>query len=240
MTTEFSNLFEYVKKLRSRYLLVLSAVNIYDCLSALLTQNKVGKKKALNNAKTINDFGYFFMTTKEASRCFFLIELAKFFDKPGRYKTLTIFQVLEYSKNNINKLTKEHFQLYHKERQILRELFDNYKELSLSDLNKMSRKIESKKTIIRKLKDYRDQYLAHDDLEKIEVEITKKDVRQILSLLKSFIELFYFKLDFASNRYNNFTETPYRETERVIEYLQKGEKFSKKEFEEKYKIKLPN
>ncbi|MDO8486415.1 MAG: hypothetical protein Q7S77_01815 [Candidatus Staskawiczbacteria bacterium] len=239
MTKEFSQLFEYIEKMRSRYLLVLSALNIYDCLVALLIHKKVGKKRALKNEKTIKNFGYFFMTTKESCRCFFLIELAKFFDKPSRHKTLTVYQVLDYAKKNINSLTKEHFQQYHQERKILRDISDGYKEFSLSDLTKISKKIDSKRGIIKKLKDYRDQYLAHDDLDKIKVDITKKDIRQILNLLKSFIELFYYKLDFASTRYNNFTETPYAETKLIVEHLQNYEKYRIKEIEGKYNIKLP-
>lgn len=240
MTTEFSQLFGYVEKMRSRYMLVLSAVNIFDCLDNLLAQNKVGKNKALRNEKTMKNFGYFFMTTKEACRCFLLIELAKFFDKLSRNKTLTVYQVLDYSKKNIDKFTVEHFKKYHKDREILDILFERYKPLSLTDIKKMEKKIEDRKSIIKKIKDYRDKYLAHDDLDKIKIDINKKDVRLILNLLKSFIRLYYLRLDFASNSYKNFTETPYAETKLLVEYLQNYEKYRIKEIEEKYNIKFAN
>ncbi len=219
-------------------MLLLSALSIYDCLCALPAQKKVGKKKAVRNVKTINNFGYFFMTTKEACRCFFLIELAKFFDKSERNKSLTVYQVLSYSEKNIKNLSEKHFLEYHKDRKIIPEIFVGYKELSLADLEKMEKKIENKNPIIKKIKDYRDKYLAHDDLDKFEIEITKKDVKQVLNLLKSFIALFYLKLDFASNLYNNFTETPYDETKLVVEYLQNYEKYRLKEIEEKYGVEL--
>ena len=238
MKTEFSQLFNYVEKLRSRYLLLLSALNVYDSICFLSAQNKVGKKKAFNNVKTINNFGYFFVTTKEACRCFFLIELAKFFDRSKRSKPLTVYQALDYSRININKLSKDHFLKYHKDRKILPEIFEGYKELSLADLKIMNKKIKSKKNIIEKLINYRNKYLAHDDIDKLEIMITKNEIRQILSLLRSIIDLFYLRLDFASNRYNNFTEIPREETKLIVEYLQNYEKYRLKEIEEKYKVKL--
>lgn len=226
MTTVFSELFEYVKKMRSRYLLVLSAFNIFNCLGDLLAYNKSGKRQALKNQKTMQSFGYFFQTTKEACRCLLLIELAKFFDKPnGRYRSLTVYEVLDYSKNHIGKLTKEHFKEYHRGRKILEELFDDYKPLSLADIRKMENKIAGLDLIIKEIKNYRDKYLAHDDLDKIKVDIKKKDIQSILNLLKSFIELYYSRLDFASNSYKNFTDNPYDETKRIIEHLQNYEKY---------------
>ncbi|MHA1659031.1 MAG: AbiU2 domain-containing protein, partial [Promethearchaeota archaeon] len=227
METEFSKLFGYIRKLRIRYMNTLSAYKIYDCFNTLVATNIVGKERSNKNVATFNSFKYFFQPVREACRCYFLIELAKFFDKSTQ--SLTVFNILDYSEKNIKKLTKKDFLDYHKGRKILPELFKNYKPLLLSDIRRLRKKIDSNKVILKKLKDYRDKYLAHDDIKKIKVKLTKKEIEEIFDLIEKFIDLYYLKLDFASNSYINFEEKPIKETERIIEYLQSYEEYRIKE-----------
>lgn len=91
---------------------------------------------------------------------------------------------------------------------------------------------------MKKLKDYRDKYLAHDDIKKIKVKLTKKEIETIFNLTEKFIDLYYLRLDFASNSYINFEEKPIEETEKLIEYLQNYEEYRIKEIEKKYKVNL--
>jgi hypothetical protein len=219
MLSEFSELFKKIKKLRSRYLNTLSAYKVYDCINNLSASNKVGKKKSSKNVETLNDFKYFFIISKEACRCYFLIEIAKFFDRDTR--ALTVFNVLDYSEENLNKLTKEYFLRYHKDRKILPELFKNYEELKLLDINKMREKIKLKRGLIEKLITYRNKFLAHDDVNKIRINITAKEVEQILNLIRGIIDIYYLKLDFSTNSYRNYKEMPVADTVRLIKYLQK-------------------
>lgn len=236
MKSEFFILFEYIRKLRTRYMNTLSAYKIYDCFNVLAATNIIGKEKSNKNVSTFNNFKYFFQPVREACRCYFLIELAKFFDKSTQ--SLTLFNILDYSEKNIKKLTKKDFLNYHKGRKILPELFKNYKPLSLADIKRLRKKIDSNKVILRNLKDYRDKYLAHDDIKKIKVKLTKREIEKILNLVGKFIELYYLRLDFASNSYINFEEKPIEETERLVEYLQNYEEHRIKEIEEKYKVNL--
>lgn len=184
----------------------------------------------------LKSFKYFFQPVKEACRCYFLIELAKFFDKLAQ--SLTLFSILDYSEKNIKKLTKKDFLNYHKGRRILLELFKNYKSLSLSDIKKLRKKIDSNKTILKRLKDYRDKYLAHDDIKKIKVKLTKEEIEKIFDLIEKFIDLYYLRLDFASNSYINFEEKPIEEMKRLINYLQDYEEHRIKEIEKRYKVNL--
>ncbi len=164
MNQEFQTLFDCAKQLRSRYLYTLAASKIFDRFNELLAPNKVGKKRAENNLEVFKRFKYFFLTTKEATRRYFLTELAKFFDR--HKKSLTVYRVIQYTEKNISKLTKQDFLEYHKNRQILPELFAEYKELSLSDIKKIKKRLNRNKIKINKLIAYRNQYLAHDDIKK--------------------------------------------------------------------------
>ena len=234
MNQEFQTLFNYAKQLRSCYLRTLAASKIFDRFNELLAPNKVGKKKAEKNVKIFSKFKYFFLTTKEAARCYFLIELAKFFDT--HKKSLTVYKVIQYAEKNISKLTKQDFLDYHRGRQILPELFADYKQLSKSDLTKIKKRLGRNKQIINKLIAYRNKHLAHNDVEKIKVKITVRETRALLDIVKDVIGLLYSKLDFSVNTCINFEREPVVEMDRLIEGLIEHEQHRLKEIRKKYKI----
>lgn len=233
MNQKFQTSFGYAKQLRSRYLNTLAAFRIFERFNELSAPNRVGKKKAEKSVKIFNRFAYFFLTTKEAARCYFLIELAKFFDT--HKKSLTVYKVINYTEKNISKLTKQDFLAYHKSRQILPELFVEYKQLSLSDLKKIKKRLDQNKAIIKKLIIYRNQYLAHDDIKKIKIKISAREIKVLLNIVKSVIGFLYSKLDFSVNSYINFEEQPIEDLNTVMENLIKHEQQRLEEIK-KYKI----
>ncbi|MDO8572939.1 MAG: hypothetical protein Q7S11_04225 [bacterium] len=217
---EFEKLFSEVQLLRKRFLTTIASHKIFDQFNKLVATNVVGKRKAEKNVKVFGNYVYFFSTTKEATRCYFLIELAKFFDIPKPPdQTRTVYWVLNYAKKNIHRLTQKDFLAYHGERQIIPEIFASYKQLEISDLKKFQKRLTRNKDVIKRLKTYRDQYLAHDDIKKITVKLTVREMDVLLRIVRDVIELFYHKLEFASNSYKNFEEEPVREIERLIKNL---------------------
>lgn len=235
---EFEKLFLEVQQLRKRFLTTIASHKIFDQFNKLVATNVVGKRKAEKNAKVFSNYVYFFSTTKEATRCYFLIELAKFFDIPKpRNETRTVNWVLNYAKKNIHRLTKEDFSAYHNERQIISEIFASYKQLEISDLRKFQKRLSRNRDVIKRLKNYRDQYLAHDDIKKITVKLTVREMEVLLRIVKDVIELFYHKLEFASNSYKNFEEEPVREINRLIKNLAEHEKQRLEEIRRKYDVK---
>ena len=138
---EFGKLFKEVKQMRKRYLNTLASHKVFQRINKLVATNIVGKRKAERNVKTFGNYLYFFMIVKEATRCYFLIELAKFFDVPKSHnETRTIYWALNYAKKNIHRMTKEDFLFYHKGRQIIPEIFTNYKPLTAKDLKKFEKR----------------------------------------------------------------------------------------------------
>jgi len=236
MNKEFEVLFDYAKKLKSRYLNTLSSFKIFERFNKLSDPNVVGKRKAEKNVKVFNSFKYFFLTTKEAARCYFLIELAKFFDT--HKKSLTVYKIIDCAEKNISKLTKEDFLNYHKGRQILPELFAQYKQLSLSDLKKIKMRLDRNRPVIKKLITYRNKYLAHDDIEKIKVKISDRETKALLNIVKGVIGLLYSKLDFSVNSYTNFEKQPIKDLDMVMENLVKYEQHILDEIKKKYKNKI--
>ena len=217
---EFEKLFSEVQQLRKRLLTTIASHKIFDQFNKVVATNIVGKRKAEKNAKVFSNYVYFFTTTKEATRCYFLIELAKFFDIPKpRNETRSIFWTLDYAKKNVRRLTKADFVVYHNERQIIPEIFASYKQLEITDLKKFQKRLARNKDLIKRLKTYRDQYLAHDDIKKITVKLTVREMEVLIRIVRDIIELFYHKLEFASNSYKNFEEEPVREIDWLVKNL---------------------
>ncbi|MBI2627809.1 MAG: hypothetical protein HYW71_00010 [Candidatus Niyogibacteria bacterium] len=235
---EFEKLFSEVQQLRKRLLTTIASHKIFNQFNKLLAPNIVGKRKAEKNVKVFGNYVYFFSTTKEATRCYFLIELAKFFDtlKP-KNETRSIYWVLDYAKKNIHRLTREDFTAYHDGQQIIPEIFASYKQLEISDLKKLQKRLTRNKDAIKRLKTYRDQYLAHDDIKKITVKLTVRKTEVLLRIVRDVVELFYHRLEFASNSYKNFEEEPVMEVDRLIKNLAEHEKQRLEEIRKRYAIK---
>jgi len=234
MGQEFSILFKRVERLKKRYTMVDGASKIFDELNNSINEKKVGKRKSKKNLATANRFNYFFSITREAMRNYIIIEVAKFFDNSK--KSLSVYKIINYSTSHISKLTIDDFKLFHSKRKIIPKLFKDYKEINFEDLHKINKRILRKKDLIKKFKDYRDVYSAHDDLKKIDIQINNKEVKQILRLLRSIIEYYYLKLDFASNIYINFLEEPVKEIKYLFKSLNEHEEERIKKIMEEYKI----
>lgn len=235
MGKEFKTLFDYAEQMRRRYLYTLAAFKIYERFNKLAAPNIVGKKRAEKGAKILNNYKYFFLTSKEATRCYFLIELAKFFDISKQ--SLTVYKVINYAKLHISKFSKEAFLRQDKTREILPEILAEYKPLSSNDLQKIERRLKTNSVAIKNLKIYRDKYLAHDDIKKIKVTIKPKDTKVLLRIVKDTIDLLFSRLDFSSNSYRNFEEEPISDLDRVMQDLISHEQQRLMEFELKYGIR---
>ncbi len=213
----YKKLVTWTNTLRSRYLRTLAASRLFDRSNELVTTTKIGKKNAHSNARIMDEHKYFFLTVKEATRVYVLIELSKFFDTSD--DALTIQKVIEYARNNLASLTKEEFIEFHKNDSSRTQFLEEYESMQLRDLMKMLRRLKSNENKIQKLKTYRDQFLAHDDLKKKKISFKKRDVDVLLNIVKDVIELFYKRLTFSSNSYHIFIEEPVKDIDWIIKKL---------------------
>lgn len=231
MNSEIKKSFEtsinYLEELNKRYLLTLSSYNIFKNFNDLL----IAKEKDLNS-KTINDFPYFFTTVRGSSNMYFLVEVCKFFDIDDR--SLSLYKLLKFTEINFSYLTKDNFRLYHKDRIIIDELFDEDKEISLNDIRGFRDKIKQNKEIINRLKKYRDQNLAHDDLNKINITIYKKEIETLLKLIKEILNFYYSKLLLTKSSDRNFNLEPVNEMNRLINNLKEYDKIYRENIRKKY------
>lgn len=231
----FKKLHEYSNQLSNRYLLVLSSNKILNELNKMSVINIVGRKKAESNVKVFNQYRYYFLTSKEAVRCFLLIELAKFFDEDKRKQALSIQNVIHFAEKRIESFSTEEFIKFHKDRKIIPELFERFKPLSQTDLNIIKKRLIKNSDSIDRLKKYRDKFLAHDDTKKKIIIINKKDINILFKIIKNAIALFYNRLDFSSNSYMNYEEEPIKEINHLFNALNEHEEQRIAMIKEKYK-----
>ncbi|MBI5754134.1 hypothetical protein HZA40_03260 [Candidatus Peregrinibacteria bacterium] len=232
----FEKAFKWTKDLRSRYLHTLAVFRIYERFRKLAAPNVVGKKKATKNVKTLSNHLYFFSPLQEAARCYFFIELAKFFDEDKWKQSLTIKHILDFTEKNLSSFYNEEFLKYHSERKFIPELFEGYKPLIPQDVKKIRKRLQRNKKLIGNLKKYRDKFLAHDDLKKDEIKITGLQIKTLLKIIQSTVDLYYLKLDFSSNIYSNYDEEPVWAVDRVINALHEHEDGRMQKIKKKYNL----
>ena len=204
----FAKAFKWMQELRNRYLHTIAAFTIYEEFQKIAAPNVGGKKRAEKNVHTFSRHLYFFAPLKESARCYFFIELVKFFDKNKRGQSLTIETLFDLVENHFSSFSKEEFLKYHMGRYFIPELFESYKEFSRKDINNFKERLKRNKKIIDDLKTYRDKFLVHADINKNEVKITAGQIKILLKIVKNAVDIFYRKLDFASNAYSNYDEEP--------------------------------
>jgi len=234
----FKNLLEFGKKLRNRYLHAVASRKLFDEFNKLSAINIVGKKKANANVKIFNFYKYFFLTSKEALRCYFLIELAKFFDEDKRKQSLTIEYVISYAEKRVESFSIDEFHKYHNDLDILPELFKDFKVLKNNDLYKIKKRLNKNNDVIKRLKKYRDRFLAHDDIKKKDILINKEDINILLKITKDVINLIHRKLEFSTIIYKNYEEEPVYEINRLIQALKEYEVQRIVNIEKKYGINI--
>ncbi len=235
MGQEFNRLISYIKKINDRYFKALTAFHIFETFIELVDPSVAGQETSENNKKIIEkDFHDFFLPSKEALRIYFFLELAKLFDIAD--ESLHITKIVNYTQNNIAKLTADDFFEYSQEQDqnFIAELIREYQGINHDDLIIIKSDIEKNEEIIKRLKDYRDQYLAHDDINKDEINITGEEIRTLFGIIEKIIAIFSSKLISTSIMYDNAKIYPKYKTKMVIDYLKRFEPYRLKEIDDKY------
>jgi hypothetical protein len=235
MSQEFNTIILYVEKIKERYFVALSAFHIFETFIELVDLNIVGQEILEKNKKIIeNDFSSFFFPSKEALRVYFFLELAKLFDIAD--DALHVTKIVNYTQSNIAKLTVDDFAEYSQkqDKNFIAELVREYKGVNHEDLSAIKFEIEKNEDIIKRLKTYRDQYLAHDDINKDEINITGEEIRILFNIIEKIIGIFLSKLISTSVMYDNAKIDTKDKTKMVVDYLKRFEPYRLKEINELY------
>lgn len=218
---------KYLKRLRSTYFHALCAFYVFDAIDELKAPNIVGKKEADENVKTLNRFKNFFVITKYSLNFYFLMELAKILDDAPR--SLHLNKLINFANSNRKKLSADEFKKINPDRAFLQDLLNRYEGVKKEDFEEISKKLNGIKKIREKIKKFRDQYLAHEDLKQEQVNISQEEVIKIFNLISDILNIFSKKTDFSTTRYSHIENDCKKDTKKVIEYLRKFESYILKE-----------
>ena len=191
---------ENFKRLIERLILAHSYFQVWEAIRELRAPNKVGKNLSETNSKILNQFGNFFWITSEANRKTFALELYKFFEKSN--ESLSLQKFINFIRSN---------------RKIIK------KEIDEKKLKEFESFFEQKKDSIKRLKIFRDQDLAHDQIKKNKNSISVSEFEKLFDFVDEVLVFFNDKLNFCIGSHLDKSENNCAklETKMVIEYLQK-------------------
>lgn len=243
MTNQYKIADHHIAELHRRYYNAFSAFYIYEALRKLKSPPHAGKNKVLKNLKVLNIFKHFFILTEEAVRYYFFIELAKFFDFDKR--TLSIPNVLFYIKKNLVRFNTKNFMAYRKlmNNPILEGMEKNYHPPTTKDLERIRKLILSIKPIVSKLRVYRNQSLAHDDLDKQKISITGVEIYKVFIVIQKILNLLSQRISWSTSPYDRVKEDVERDTKTVIKRLVEYQHDYEKKIEAQFRFdqkKYPN
>ncbi|MBI5415057.1 hypothetical protein HZA38_06125 [Candidatus Peregrinibacteria bacterium] len=249
MKNEFSKLWEFLKRSHERLFIAYKHFQIWEAMQEIRDPFQIGKKQAEKNVKTMNNFINFFGPTMDAHRKIFAIELVKFFDPNP--DSLSIVKIINFAKANLKKLTLETFKESNSQRLNIDELSKNYDGIKETDLNKcrellftnglnLDEKRFTKGSLIGKLKKFRNQDLAHDQIKKKKVSLSAEEIEKLFKLAENILNLLSQKLNRNSWWHFSSEDSTKSQTKLIFEYLQRFEPYRLKEIKKNRKRKLHN
>jgi hypothetical protein len=233
----FKLLIEMLNKIHGYFIEANQYFIIWQSLEKLANPNEIWLKMAQENVDVMNKFKTFFVPIKISCKEMYLLELAKCFDTDK--DALSIQKVLSFSIKNIKEITYENYRIYKGSTLILSK--SEYDPITLDSVNSLNIKIRGKSPIIRRLMNFRNQYLAHNSLKQIKEEDVKITLDETKELLEVLTEI-WNKLGSYLVRetwWHNFSDkTTYEEIKRLLNYLHRFEPYRIKEIQKESQKRL--
>ncbi len=130
------------------------------------------------------------------------------------------------------------FTEYSQDREFIKNLIEDYKGISNEDLSLIREEINSNKDIVSKIKEYRDQYLAHDDINKEEIIITGEEALKLFTLMEKILNIFSSKLISTTSIYDHVERDAKDQVRMMFDFLKRFEPYRIKEIEEEAREEL--
>lgn len=210
----------YLKRLRSIYLRAICAFHIFETTEELIAPNIVGSKEAKENTATMSRFKNFFQVTRHALKFYFFIELARMLDTAKQ--SLHLDKLIIFAENNRKKINVDEFRKNNQDRSLLQELSSKYTGIKKGDLEHIKARLAETKPIRDKLIKYRDQNLAHEDINKEKVDISSKEIYQVFDLIAEILNIFSYKTEFSTMTSKFAVDNSIQDTKNVVRNLKKG------------------
>ena len=220
MSDEFDKFQRYLKRLSDIYFYATGAFYAFETLEKLRDPDIVGKDQVITNLRAINRFKGFFVVVRQSLNIYFLKELARMLDH-GK-SSLHLQKLIDLAEVWGPKMDVEAFRRNNPNRPLLEELSTRYQGITKGDLQKIYSMLDETKEIRERLKRYRDQNVAHEDIEKKSVTITRAEVLKLFNTIKTILNIFEDKTDFSTTSYILSERDTINDTKELIRVLELG------------------
>lgn len=188
---EFERAIKLLKRLHDRLYNAYASFYIWEAFQKLMAPNVLGEDDAQENVKVINSYKEFFSPTIYAHNKTFIIELAKFFDTDK--SALSVSKIINCVESSQKKFTVEEFKEYNNGRKYLNNLVKSYQGVTNAHLDKCKNRLYKEGLDIRhqkiikdskiwKLRKLRDQWIAHDQINKNDNNITNTEIKKLFQI----------------------------------------------------------
>jgi len=233
--SEYEIFQKYITVVKQNYIEAIASYHTYNTIREIIAPNIIGQEKAEENAKTLNRYNSFFLTTINSLYNNFLIHLSKILDG-HKDDPISIQLLIKYAKNHKDKFTIEEFKKSNKNNNILDKLIERYTWLTDEDIEKVDQKFKECDTERKTVKDIRDKFLTHEDRVKPKIYIQENDIKKLFNFIKETLDLFSSKTNGSFIIYKKIEDDCERDARDIVEHLKVFDKNRRKEWMEKYNI----
>ncbi len=229
MANHFSDLAKHLENLMDQLSSAHMSFAIYDAMMEQKAPNILGQEKAEDNVKTMNRYNHFFGPIEWTVFVYAILTLAKFFDKDSR--SLSIYKIIKLIRTHRDELTANDFKEHYRNRVGVEGLSKAYKGVTDDQLNNIEDKIQENNLLLEKLKTLRDQYFAHNDINKIEVKISPGEILELFKLVEEIMQKISYAVMFETWSFKHLSGTCKDDTSALIDHLRRFEPYRLKEIE---------
>ena len=237
----FEKAMEMIKDLQMNLNIAYEHFLIRNALKKSMAPNIKWKNAAQKNEKIMLKFVRFFWMTQVAHRKMFALELSKFFDK--NKASLSLYKLINFIRTHINSFNKDNFVIYNKDRNYnknrnIYDLANTSEPITNKVLYDIKNEIEWEKELIKKLKDYRNKNLAHNDIKLQNMGVSTGEMDELFKKTKKRLDKIQYQIN-NEKRWNLSLGT-YTEdcVYSVLDHLTRFESYRLKEIEEEAKKEI--
>lgn len=209
-------------KIHANFIKANYCFTVWRSLDDVKNPGTVWIDKATANLHSMNNFKTFFQISMNSCKEVYLLELAKCFDNDK--EVLSIYSVLTFAKANISELNYENYITQSWKPILLDE--ENYLPITMELLEECFKRVKWKSKIIRRLMNFRNGYLWHNQLTpNKDSKITVLETEELMKLLMEIWNTLSQHL-FRTTWWHNFSDkNTYEEIERLLDFLHRFESY---------------
>jgi len=229
---KFQEIHELFKRLSNAMGEVVESYHIWATLVFSRSIPEVGKEKAEKNAAIMALYKNFFVTTELNHMHTFIIGISKFFDRNP--KALSVQQLIQKIKESEDIITAGIFKEACPDRFFPEDFKDGYKPIHDEDIKYIEELRKKHESVIGNLKTIRDKQSAHTDMEVIKATFVPNEVVELIEAVQEMFNKLSGRFESATTTWRHLKDDAVRNTEFLLENLERGEVARMKEIKEKW------